>query len=168
DGVNAYDSGLVVEHRLAEGLDPEVFVPESRWLLPTRRLTVAGVLAKMDLRRCGLVTLSACCTGLPHLHPASEFTSLPAAFLVAGARNVIGSLWPAHDGATALLMEHLYAALDKGMGPAEALRGSRRWLAGMTREEALQRLGPRALLAPGSHPFESPMFTMAFQAYGVD
>lgn len=168
DGVNAYNSGLVLDHRLGEGLDPEVFVADSRWLTPTRRLTVAGVLARMDLRRCRLVTLSACCTGLPHLHPASEFTSLPASFLVAGARNVIGSLWPAHDGATALLMEHLYAALDDRTGPAEALRGSRRWLAGMTREEALQRLGPRALLAPGSRPFESPMFTMAFQAYGVD
>lgn len=168
DGLNAYDSGVVLDHRLKEGLDPEIFVPDSRWLVPTRRLTVAGVVANLDLRRCRLVTLSACCTGLPHLHPASEFTSLPAAFLVAGARNVIGSLWPAHDGATALLMEHLYAEMEEGKGPAEALRASREWLAGLTREEALDRLGPGALLGPGPRPFESPMYTMAFQTYGVD
>lgn len=168
DGLNAYDSGLVLDHELKEGLDPEIFVRDSRWLAPTRRLTVAGVVANLDLRRCRLVTLSACCTGLPHLHPASEFTSLPAAFLVAGARNVIGSLWPAHDGATALLMEHLYAGMEEGKGPAEALQASRRWLAGLTREEALDRLGPAALLGPGPRPFESPMYTMAFQTYGVD
>lgn len=168
DGLNAYDSGLVVDHRLSGDLDPDLFIEERRFLTPARRLTVAGVIAHLDLPRCHLVTLSACCTGLPHQHPASEFTSLPAAFLVAGARNVVASIWPAHDGATALLMQHLDQLLSVGEGPAEALFRSRRWLKDLPRGEVVERLASDRYLPPGEHPFASPIFTMAFQAYGVD
>lgn len=168
DGVNPYNSGLILAASPGDNVESDLFISEEFEGLPVRRLTVSGVLTEMDLRNCYLVTLAACCSGLPDLHPAGEFTGLPAAFTVAGARNVIGSIWPVHDMATALLMEHFYSLLDQGIGPAAALKDSRRWLSKLAHEEVVERLGPDPWIPPGPHPFESPWFHMAFQAYGVD
>ncbi len=171
DDLNPYDSGLIVESAIPDEIAPDLFVQDSGWTPVVRRLSVTGVLSKLQLSSCSLVVLSACCTGLPQPHPASEFTSLPAAFLVAGARNVVGSLWPTHDGATALLMQEFYAQLRSmgdAMAPSVALGAARQQLARMPRQQAVQRLGAESLLPAGDFPFASPLFTMPFQSYGVD
>jgi len=72
-----------------------------------------------------LVTLSACDTALG----AGELTDLPAgeelvgltrAFLSAGSRHVLATLWEINDAATAPLMEEFYRAA-RGRATAEAL-----------------------------------------------
>ncbi len=60
-----------------------------------------------------LVVLSGCQTGDPGLHGAGENSSLAAAFLAAGAGNIIASHWPVADEITAVFMDAFYAHLDR-------------------------------------------------------
>ncbi|HEU4322359.1 MAG TPA: CHAT domain-containing protein [Roseiflexaceae bacterium] len=76
---------------------------------------------RLDLRGVELVTLSACETSVRPDY-GDMVLALAGAFLCAGARAVIASLWPVADHLTARLMERCYAALAAGMTPTEALR----------------------------------------------
>jgi CHAT domain-containing protein len=137
-----------------------------------RLLTVAEIMARCRLPACRLVVLSACRSGLPRQHAADEFTSLPGAFLMAGARGVIASLWPVDDAATYLLMDAFYAAWAGGRGevasPAAALRVARQRLARLTREEVRERVGDGAHVPGGDCPYADVHYTMPFQYYGVE
>jgi CHAT domain-containing protein/Tfp pilus assembly protein PilF len=78
-----------------------------------------------------LVVLSACETGLgAGLHrdvPAGDdWVGLTRAFLYAGARSVVASLWAVDDHATRVLMEHFYAGLRAGLGAQGALAQAQR------------------------------------------
>lgn len=78
-----------------------------------------------------LVTLSACATGLGPRVRGEGVIGLPHAFLAAGARGVVVSLWRLRDRAAADFMIDFYRRLHRGAPPAEALRRTRRaWLAG--------------------------------------
>jgi tetratricopeptide (TPR) repeat protein len=135
-------------------------------------LTVAEVLARVQLPRCFLAVLSACCSGLPRQHPASEFVGLPAAFLIAGANNVIGSLWPVDDGATCIMMQEFYAALSSNSnGSASvsaALAQARQRLRRISRAEVVNRLGSEENVPKADPPYDGPKYSLAFQHYGVD
>ena len=72
--------------------------------------------------RCGLVTLSACETGLSALMPGDELIGLARGFFLAGAPALVVSLWMVDDAATAELMTAFYRALLAGLRPAAALR----------------------------------------------
>jgi tetratricopeptide (TPR) repeat protein len=69
-----------------------------------------------------LVVLSACHTGQGKLHNAEGISGLARAFLSAGSRGVLCSLWPVDDRETGELMVDLYAGLKAGQPAAEALR----------------------------------------------
>ena len=71
------------------------------WLL-------AGDLAPQSLPHCEVVTLSACQTGMSAVMPGDDTFGLVRAFLTAGARLVISSLWRADDTATYFFMEKFY------------------------------------------------------------
>lgn len=78
-----------------------------------------------------LVTLSACETGLGRTAPGEGYLGFTHAFLTAGARSVVVSLWQVDDRATSLLMERFYANLrGRGMTKAAALREAQAWLRG--------------------------------------
>ncbi|MCL7380918.1 CHAT domain-containing protein [Streptomyces sp. 35G-GA-8] len=75
-----------------------------------------------------LVVLAACrshVSGRGH----NEAYSLATAFLVAGARSVVGSLWPVPDDATSLLMfmTHHYLRAEH-LSPGAALRRAQLWM----------------------------------------
>jgi CHAT domain-containing protein len=70
--------------------------------------------------RARLVVLAACHAGLSRALPENEYVGLPGAFLVSGARAVLGPLWQVDDRVTARFMTHFHAALPDA-GPSGAL-----------------------------------------------
>ncbi len=71
---------------------------------------------------CGLVTLSACETGINAVAPGDELLGLTRGFLSAGSPTVMMSLWTIDDEATAELMTKFYEELAQTKSPAAALR----------------------------------------------
>jgi tetratricopeptide (TPR) repeat protein len=71
---------------------------------------------------CSLVTLSSCESGTGKISAGDEQIGLPRAFLYAGARTVVHSLWRIDDQFTRALMERFYLHLNAGHGRAAALR----------------------------------------------
>jgi CHAT domain-containing protein len=69
-----------------------------------------------------LVTLSACNTALGLAVNGEGVLGLSRAFLYAGARATLVSLWSVNDAATADLMPRFYAGLKQGLPPDSALR----------------------------------------------
>ncbi|MBI3922261.1 MAG: CHAT domain-containing protein [Armatimonadetes bacterium] len=66
-----------------------------------------------------LVTLSACQTGIGKDVEGEGVLGLTRAFLYAGAKEVVCSLWSVSDESTSKLMQQMYAGMQKGM-PVEA------------------------------------------------
>jgi CHAT domain-containing protein/tetratricopeptide (TPR) repeat protein len=75
---------------------------------------------------CETVVLSACSSGLGALRAGEGLVGLTHAFHLAGARQVLASLWPVGDDATVTIMRDLYAHVNAGAGLGEALRLVRR------------------------------------------
>ena len=75
----------------------------------------------MDLYGTELVVLSACDTGVGEVKTGEGVFGLRRAFALAGAKNLLMSLWPVSDEITAKQMKAFYTNLQK-MPPAEALR----------------------------------------------
>jgi len=71
-----------------------------------------------------LVVLSSCESALGRDLGAEGIVGLPRAFLHAGARSVIASLWKVDDDATVSVMSAFYSRLQRGDTPARALRGA--------------------------------------------
>lgn len=83
-----------------------------------------GEIYGLDLGGLGLVTLSACQTGLARkTGDGAELASLAQAFSVAGGHSMLASLWSVSDEATAQLMIKFYENLvKKKQGRAQALQ----------------------------------------------
>jgi CHAT domain-containing protein len=73
-----------------------------------------------------LTVLSACQTALGKDIMGEGLVGLTHAFMSAGSKSVVASLWKVDDRATAVLMGHFYKAmLQEGMSPAAALRSAK-------------------------------------------
>lgn len=75
--------------------------------------------------KANLVTLSACETALGKKFEGEGVRGLTSAFILAGARNVISSLWKVADESTSLLMIEFYSGLLSGKDKATALRDAK-------------------------------------------
>lgn len=71
-----------------------------------------------------LVVLSACNSALGKDLASEGTIGLPRAFLYAGAKTVIASLWKVEDTVTAEFMKGFYERIRKGKKPGEALRAA--------------------------------------------
>ncbi|MEM8933091.1 MAG: CHAT domain-containing tetratricopeptide repeat protein, partial [Acidobacteriota bacterium] len=102
------------------------------------------IIDRFDVRS-DLVVLSACNTGRGRTLASDGVLGLSHAFLFAGARSLVTSLWAIADPSTAEWMVTFYEHLDRGF----------------TRDRALQE-AQRHSIASGDHPFH----WAAFQLWG--
>lgn len=103
-----------------------------------------------------LVTLSACETALGQQLRGEGIIGLPHAFLEAGARGVVMSLWRVSDQIAARYMEDFYRELRAGRSPAEAMLA--------VRQRRIESGGSDA------HPSQWAPFVLVggFRAYSAD
>ena len=72
-----------------------------------------------------LTTLSACDSGVGKLQGEEGVSDLAEAFLAAGSKTVVASLWSADDTFASALMERFYQRLALGESTSSALRGAK-------------------------------------------
>lgn len=126
-----------VAHLATHGLiDPTSALASSVQLAFGDELTVAEVLAlRIDA---DLVVLSACQTGTGARPAGEEILGLARAFLAAGARSVLVTLWPVRDDTTAVVMKHVHEHRLAGRPTSQALAEA---------QHLVSRMTPRALRA---------------------
>lgn len=78
----------------------------------------------MDLSDTKLVVLSACQTGLGDNMGSQGVAGLQRSFAIAGAENIIMSLWPVEDQSTQFMMSEFYHQYAKGIDIETAYRNA--------------------------------------------
>lgn len=86
----------------------------------------AEEIALLNLRGTDLVVLSACQTGLGDIKSGEGVYGLRRAFIQAGARTLVTSLFEVPDAETRELMQHFYAGINRNEGKLRALDSARR------------------------------------------
>ncbi len=127
-------------------------------------VTAKDIVREWDLNA-DLVTLSACETGLGKKVMGEGYVGFAHAFLQAGARSLLVSLWKVEDTATSLLMRRFYenwrgeyadernGRTGEPMAKADALQEAKHWLRNYTDEY-------------GEQPYEHPYYWSAFVLIG--
>jgi CHAT domain-containing protein len=105
------------------------------WLL-------AGEIAELDLRGTELVVLSACESGVGDLRTGEGVQGLRRAFLYAGARTLVTSLFQVPDKETRELMGQFHRGLKSGQGKLASLH-----------EAQLTMIRERRKNGAAAHPF---------------
>jgi CHAT domain-containing protein len=81
-----------------------------------------GLLQAREIRnlplRAELVTLSACDTGVGNVEGEEGVANLVKAFLFAGAKSVLASMWSVGDTSSTYLMTQFYLHLAQGEYPS--------------------------------------------------
>ena len=117
-GILAFDVPYLNEPALVLAVDPDT--KEDGFLTLSE---IYGLKLNADL-----VTLSACRTGLGLRVSGEGVIGLTRAFINAGARSVLVSLWEVADESTALFMEEFYRQLAQGIDKVEALKKAKEYL----------------------------------------
>ncbi|MCG8463156.1 MAG: CHAT domain-containing protein [Holophagales bacterium] len=87
-------------------------------------LEVHEILGLRELAGVEMVVLSGCQTALGEITAGDDVIGLGRAFLHAGVRSVVSTLWSIADEASAELMVDFYRHLEQGTAPADALRAA--------------------------------------------
>ena len=94
--------------------------------------------------------LSACETAVGPLQGEEGISTLSNAFLLAGARSVVSTLWAIEDEPSLFLMKGFYQRLKTSSSPAEAMSEAKR--------DMLKTFGPQSL----------PLYWAGFTVEGAD
>jgi CHAT domain-containing protein len=135
----------------------------------TDGILTAEEVASLDLDGTWLVTLSACETGVGEARSGEGVFGLRRAFMMAGAENLLMTLWPVADDTTAEIMDDFYKeALATGDAPGSLAKVQRDWLVKLREEKglaaAIREAGPFAMVmmtAPTHPPVELPPIARA-------
>ena len=128
----------------------------------------AEIVLGEQLRDCRLALLAACESGVPAAGAVDEHGGLPAAFELAGARNVVATMWPVSEPVATLWADLFYAELAARAGDPEidlaaVVRATGRRMRELDVTEATDRL---LALAAGAGDGWAAMTLEAF-AYGL-
>jgi CHAT domain-containing protein len=121
----------------------------------------AEEVAGLDLNGTWLVTLSACDTGVGEAKSGEGVFGLRRAFMMAGAQNLLMTLWPVSDEVTAKIMADFYKeALATHDAPGALSKVQRDWLVKLRKEKGLladvRDAGPFAMVVM-ANPNAKPM-----------
>ena len=130
----------------------------------TDGVLTAEEVASLNLDGTWLVTLSACETGVGEARSGEGVFGLRRAFMMAGAENLLMTLWSVADHTTASIMADFYKeALATGDAPGSLAKVQRNWLVKLREEKglatAIREAGPFAMVmmtAPTYPPVELP------------
>lgn len=101
-------------------------------------ILTAEEVASLDLNATWLVTLSACSTGVGEVRSGEGVFGLRRAFMMAGARNLLMTLWPVADESTADFMASFYTTVFKNGEAARSLAETqRKWLVDLRLKKGL-------------------------------
>ena len=117
-------------------------------------ILTAEEVAALNLDGTWLVTLSACETGVGEAHSGEGVFGLRRSFMMAGAENLLMTLWPVRDKSTAEIMADFYReALKTGNAPGSLAKVQREWLVKLRKEkgllEAVRDAGPFVMATIG-------------------
>jgi len=133
---------------------PDVEFPDRAALLlaPDAQGREDGLLQAREIRnlplRAELVTLSACDTGVGSVEGEEGVANLVKAFLFAGTKSVLASMWSAGDTSSTYLMTQFYFHLAQGDDRSVALQHAKL--------EAIDQFGNNAV----------PLYWAGFQIFG--
>ncbi len=144
---------------------------------PEEKVPFATFFAELDLEGCRSVTVGACESGLGRTLVSAEYLGLPLAFIAAGARHVVATLWQVNQLAAAILLARHYPLLwDGEHTPTSALNDAQRALRRLSRAEVIEwlrtwlpeRAEALVPVVQGFHerPFEHPYFWAGFYVSG--
>jgi CHAT domain-containing protein len=134
DGEKASEAALKAQqlrefkviHIVAHGVSSDAEPDRAALVLAAGDSSEDGLWQAREIRQARLnadvVVLSACETGTGRLAGQEGVMNMARAFLGAGARSVVASLWAVDDRSTATLMEKFYTHLAAGLQVREALR----------------------------------------------
>jgi len=88
-------------------------------------IVTALKLSGLDLKGTDLVVLSACQTGVVDINSTDSISGLSKAFIQAGAKDIVMSLWSVDDEATKELMSSFYLEMQKKKNYAKALKAAK-------------------------------------------
>jgi len=134
-------------HALADSKNPD---HAALFLLDDKKRGTDGVLDSAEVLtlpvRANIVVLSACETAVGRLEGQEGIATLSRAFLLAGARTVVSTLWTIDDTFSRFLMSQFYIGIVAGQTPSVALRDAKL--------ELLKTFGPQAV------PFRWAAYTL--------
>jgi CHAT domain-containing protein len=146
-------------------------------LSATESVPFSTLFADPAIPACRSVMMGACESGLGRTLVSSESIGLPLAFLAAGARYAIGSLWQVNQIASAVLTAEFYRMLrGEARTPTNALNEAQRHILRMTREDVILWLRSnvpekaedweQVIRTMEDPPFENPFFWAGFSITG--
>ena len=114
-------------------------------------ILTAEEVAALDLNGTWLVTLSACETGVGEVQSGEGVFGLRRAFMMAGAQNLLMTLWPVSDEVTPMIMSDFYReALTSHEAASSLAIVQRDWLVKLRQEKgllaAVREAGPFAMV----------------------
>ena len=117
-------------------------------------ILTAEEVASLDLQGTWLVSLSACETGVGEARSGEGVLGLRRSFMMAGAENLLMTLWPVSDQTTSEIMADFYReALKTGNAPGSLAKVQREWLVKLRKEkgllEAVRDAGPFVMATIG-------------------
>jgi hypothetical protein len=116
--------------------------------------------AGLDLKGTWLVTLSACETGKGEAKSGEGVFGLRRAFMMAGAQNLVMTLWPVSDEVTPLIMADFYReAMQSRNAPESLAKVQNEWLVKLRDQkgilQAVRDAGPFSMVVMSNPKMKS-------------